>query len=119
MKQTWFPEISQPFVVVLVVDVEENSCVVYLFIDDPVQVIPKDRSAADISPKRHDLKEDRTIQKNRIAAKALKYRYHSLRIGTPILISYSIERLRQNEWLISQDDQRGVYVLIQGSQSSP
>ena len=106
------PKISQSLVVVFTVDVEENSYIVYLHFEDSVQVIPKDGPAADISLKRYDLIKNGAVQENRIAAKALKHGNHNLCIGTPILIHDSIERLRPNEGLVGQDNERGIYVFI-------
>lgn len=106
------PKISQSLVVVFAVDVEENSYIVYLRFEDSVQVIPKDGPAAHISLKRHDLMKNGTVQENRIASKALKHRNHDLCIGTPILIHNLIERLRPNERLVGQDNERGIYVFI-------
>jgi len=52
------PKALESFIVGFVVDVEKNSIVLNLHLDDPIQVAPEDRAAADVSAEGHDLGED-------------------------------------------------------------
>jgi hypothetical protein len=48
----------ESLIVGFVVDVEQNSNIVHLHLDDSIRVTPEDRPAADVSAEGHDLGED-------------------------------------------------------------
>jgi hypothetical protein len=118
---TWMPSFGgvrrnsspKPLVILMVVDVEQDSFIFYFKVQCLLLVAAEDGPAAYVSFERHDLREDGTVQEDWVAADALICGDHNLRFGTVVLLSELIEGLRADEWLVRQDNEGGVYFGIQ------
>jgi len=100
-------------VILLVVDVEQYSFILYFKLYCALGVAAEDGTAAYISFERHDLSKHRTVQQDGVAADALVGRDHNLRFAAAVLTAKLIEGFGANEWLVRQDDESGVYLRIE------
>ncbi len=112
----------KPLVILLIVEVEQDSFILYFKVYGALLVAAEDGAAACIPFERHDLGKDRTIEQDGVSAAALVGRDHYLRLGLAVLTAQLIEGFGANEGLVRQDDEGGVYLRIErtkpGSQAS-
>ena len=103
----------KPLVILLVVDVQQNSFILYFKLYRALRMAPEDGAAAYISLEGHDLGKDGTIEQDRVAAAPLVGRDDNLRLGVAVLTAELIEGFGANEWLVRQDDEGGIYLRIE------
>jgi hypothetical protein len=105
-----FPE---PLVILVAVDVEQDSFILYFKLCYVLGVVAEDGTAAYVPFERHYLDKDRAVEQDRVAADSFVRRDDDLRLRTAIVIGELVEGFRANEWLVRQDDEGGVYLRIQ------
>ncbi len=82
-RRRFFPK---PLVILLVVDVEQNSFIFYFKLCCPLGVAPEDGTAAYVSFERHDLGKDRAVEQDRVAADTVVRGDDNLRLRATIVI---------------------------------
>ena len=81
VRRRLFPK---PLVILLVVDIEQDSFILYFKFYGSLRVAAEDRTAAYVSLERHDLGKDRAVEQDGVAADALVGGDHDLRFGSAV-----------------------------------
>jgi hypothetical protein len=99
---------AQSFQISLSINVEKNADIVDRQLHNPLRVIPKNSTAADIAAELHDFRKNCTVEQNRIAAEASVGRNQDFGFGSAVLSHQNIESERPNKGLIGEHNQRGI-----------
>jgi hypothetical protein len=99
--------VLEPVVIILIVDVEQDSRIFDFHFKYRVQVIGKDCPAAGVPFQCHDLGKNRPTEQYGVAAFALVGGNDNLRPGPMVSRHDLVEGLGPNEGLVPEDDEGG------------
>jgi hypothetical protein len=103
----------KPLVILLVVNIQQDSFILYFKLCCSPGVAPEDGTAAYITLKCHDFGKDRAVEQNRVAADTFVRRDDNLNRGAAMSMGELIESFRANEWLVRQNNECGAYLRIE------